>query len=41
MSRNLLDEDYYISHGGIVPVKWTAPEVFSEQYAVNNFTADL
>ena len=22
-----MDENYYISHGGKVPVKWTAPEV--------------
>ena len=22
-----MDEDYYVSHGGKVPVKWTAPEV--------------
>ena len=27
MSRDLAQEDYYISHGGKVPVKWTAPEV--------------
>ena len=27
MSRDLAEEDYYISHGGMVPVKWTAPEV--------------
>ena len=27
MSRNLMDENYYISHGGKIPVKWTAPEV--------------
>ncbi len=27
MSRNLMDEEYYKSHGGIVPIKWTAPEV--------------
>ena len=26
MSRDLLDEDYYVSRGGMVPVKWTAPE---------------
>ena len=26
LSRNLHREDYYISHGGKVPVKWTAPE---------------
>ena len=27
MSRDLADENYYISHGGKIPVKWTAPEV--------------
>ena len=27
MSRDLMDESYYISHGGMIPVKWTAPEV--------------
>ena len=26
MSRDLADEDYYVSHGGKIPVKWTAPE---------------
>ena len=26
MSRDLMDDDYYISHGGKIPVKWTAPE---------------
>ncbi|CAI7999056.1 Ephrin type-A receptor 3 [Geodia barretti] len=26
MSRDLEDSDYYITHGGIIPVKWTAPE---------------
>jgi serine/threonine protein kinase len=26
MSRDLADENYYISHGGKIPVKWTAPE---------------
>ena len=28
MSRDLLQEDYYVSHGGKIPVKWTAPEVY-------------
>ncbi len=27
MARDLQDEDYYVSHGGKIPVKWTAPEV--------------
>ena len=27
MARNLMDNDYYTSHGGQIPVKWTAPEV--------------
>lgn len=27
MSRDLDDGDYYISHGGKIPFKWTAPEV--------------
>ncbi|XP_064406601.1 hepatocyte growth factor receptor-like isoform X2 [Halichondria panicea] len=26
MSRDLMDETYYISHGGKIPVRWTAPE---------------
>ena len=27
MARDLMDEQYYVSHGGKIPVKWTAPEV--------------
>ena len=27
MSRNLSDCDYYLSHGGKIPIRWTAPEV--------------
>jgi hypothetical protein len=27
MSRDLADEKYYVSHGGMIPVRWTAPEV--------------
>ena len=27
MSRDLDEENYYISNGGKIPVKWTAPEV--------------
>ena len=26
MSRDLADQNYYVSRGGEVPVKWTAPE---------------
>ncbi len=26
MSRDLENESYYVSHGGKIPVKWTAPE---------------
>ena len=29
MSHYLMDENYYVSGGGKVPVKWTAPEVGS------------
>ncbi len=27
MSRDLDDDDYYVSQGGKIPIKWTAPEV--------------
>ena len=27
MSRDLSDSDYYVSQGGKIPIKWTAPEV--------------
>ena len=27
MSRGVEDENYYVSRGGKIPVKWTAPEV--------------
>ena len=26
LSRDLASEDYYVSKGGAVPIKWTAPE---------------
>ena len=32
MSRDLMDENYYVSHGGKVPVKWTAPKVLWELF---------
>ena len=34
MSRDLADENYYISRGGEVPVKWTAPEtIYYKKYS--------
>ncbi len=27
MSRDLEDDNYYIAHGGKIPIKWTALEV--------------
>ena len=27
MSRDLINDNYYITSGGKIPVKWTAPEV--------------
>ena len=27
MARDLMDDIYYISRGGKIPVRWTAPEV--------------
>ena len=27
MSRDLMCESYYISKGGMIPIKWTSPEV--------------
>ena len=27
MARDLMDDTYYTSSGGTIPVKWTAPEV--------------
>ena len=31
MSRDLNDENYYMTSGGLIPVKWTAPEVTTDQ----------
>ena len=31
MSRDLIDDNYYITSGGKIPVKWTAPEVDTNQ----------
>ena len=29
MARDVADDTYYVTSGGKIPVKWTAPEVFS------------
>ncbi len=29
MSRDLADDTYYSSTGGLIPVKWTAPEALA------------
>ncbi|XP_064395470.1 uncharacterized protein LOC135342615 isoform X2 [Halichondria panicea] len=35
MSRDLMDESYYVSQGGKIPVKWTAPEALNfKKYSV-------
>ena len=31
MSRDLEDDNYYVSHSGKVPVKWTAPEALTHK----------
>ncbi|XP_065893685.1 CUB and sushi domain-containing protein 1-like isoform X2 [Dysidea avara] len=37
MSRDLLDENYYITKGGKIPVKWTAPEALHyRKYSVQS-----
>ena len=35
MSRDLSDSDYYVSQGGKIPIKWTAPEVIVFQEIVS------
>ena len=39
MSRDLAAETYYVSHGGMVPVKWTAPEAIN--YRKYSTTSDV
>ena len=29
MARDVADDTYYVTSGGKIPVKWTAPEVYS------------
>ena len=36
MSRDLEEGTYYVSHGGKIPVKWTAPEVMYRYYCLQS-----
>ena len=36
-----MDETYYVSHGGMIPVKWTAPEVICAYLAKASYHAGL
>lgn len=36
MSRDLEENTYYISQGGLVPIKWTAPEVIIKSMTIVN-----
>jgi len=38
MSRDLTSE-YYLSHGGKIPIKWTAPEVRNSVHSYSNVSA--
>ena len=31
MSRDLADDDIYVSHGGAIPIRWTAPEAMTQK----------
>lgn len=34
MSRDLADAEYYLSQGGVIPVRWTAPEaIYYRKYS--------
>ena len=35
LSRDLQDETYYVSKGGQLPIKWTAPEVIKIQLYID------
>ena len=36
---DLADDDYYVSHGGKIPVKWTAPEAL--RYKKHSTASDV
>ena len=39
MSRDLHNEDYYVAQGGLVPVRWTAPEAL--EYSKYSTASDV
>ena len=39
LSRDLRNEDYYVAQGGLVPVRWTAPEAL--QYSKYSTASDV
>ncbi len=41
MARDLMDDTYYKSSGGKIPVKWTAPEVSKKLYTWGNIIEGL
>ena len=41
MARDLEESSYYVSQGGQIPVKWTAPEVKQFLEKTNNYILNL
>ena len=41
MARDLDEGSYYVSHGGKIPVKWTAPEVCVCVCDIDNCVCDV
>ena len=39
MSRDLIGGNYYITSGGKIPVKWTAPEVL--KFVLHDLSTDI
>ena len=39
LSRDLQNENFYLAHGGKIPVKWTAPEAL--QYRLYSAASDV
>ena len=41
MSRNLADDTYYQSHGGKIPFRWTAPEVWHYHRIIQKYCHEV